>query len=318
MSKNNMELRVKFEIGEIKFEAEGAAELVERERSVFVNTLLPSAVEAIVRTRGPIQATQYIDAMEQPIKLLDENVNSNIIIGDGTGLKKDDFLRVNLASYIKDLGTLSEQDFTLIAAYFDEIKNGKKYFTKEDLERYYSEARRMVPSNISMSLYRLAEKGLIMDARDVEQKQPKPYIVSGDGIQYVKEYQPKQGAEKKAVTRKSRSKIKSLYADIDCDELNLSTYAKVKLLKDFKEKMMMVLYIVANEGKGEWFTTSDVLCIMTDIFGESATKGQVNGVFKREKTWFKSEKVEGNEKEVRRKLLNKGIEFSQSLITNAN
>lgn len=35
------EIRVKFEIGEIKFEAEGSADLVERERSIFNNTLLP-------------------------------------------------------------------------------------------------------------------------------------------------------------------------------------------------------------------------------------------------------------------------------------
>lgn len=46
------EIRVKFEIGEIKFEAEGSADLVERERSIFNNTLLPAAIDAIVRTRG--------------------------------------------------------------------------------------------------------------------------------------------------------------------------------------------------------------------------------------------------------------------------
>ena len=51
----NTKIRVRFEIGEIKFEAEGPADLVERERSVFTNTLLPSAVEAIVRTRGAEQ-----------------------------------------------------------------------------------------------------------------------------------------------------------------------------------------------------------------------------------------------------------------------
>ena len=65
--------------------------------------------------------------------------------------------------------------------------------------------------------------------------------------------------------------------------------------------------------KGEWFTTMDVLCLMTDIFGESATKDQVNGVFKREKRWFKSEHVDGNNKLVRRKLLNEAKTFAQSL-----
>ena len=65
--------------------------------------------------------------------------------------------------------------------------------------------------------------------------------------------------------------------------------------------------------KGEWFTTTDVLCLMTDIFGESATKDQVNGVFKREKKWFKSEHIDGNNKLVRRKLLNEAKTFAQSL-----
>ena len=87
----------------------------------------------------------------------------------------------------------------------------------------------------------------------------------------------------------------------------------MKALKDFKEKLLMILYIITNEGKGEWFTVADVLCLVTDIFGEAATKDQVNGVFKREKLWFKVEGVEGNGKEVKRKLLNKGIEFAKSL-----
>ena len=47
-----MENHVKFKIGEIEFEAEGSAEVVERERNVFLNVLLPAAVDAIVRTRG--------------------------------------------------------------------------------------------------------------------------------------------------------------------------------------------------------------------------------------------------------------------------
>ena len=53
------EIRVRFEIGDIKFEAEGSADLVERERSIFNNTLLPAAIEAIVITNvtaAPIPA----------------------------------------------------------------------------------------------------------------------------------------------------------------------------------------------------------------------------------------------------------------------
>ena len=63
------------------------------------------------------------------------------------------------------------------------------------------------------------------------------------------------------------------------NSLNLKNYPEVKSLKDFKEKMMTILYIITNEKAGEWFTTTDVLCLMTDIFGEAAIKDQVNGDF---------------------------------------
>ena len=126
---------------------------------------------------------------------------------------------------------------------------------------------------------------------------------------------PKEVKEKKTTSklRKPSPKLKSTYADINCDELNLDKYPEIKSLKYFKEKMMIILYIITNEGKGEWFTTFDVLCLLTDVFGEAATKDQVNGVFKREKLWFKSENIEGNGKEVKRKLLNQGINFAKSL-----
>ena len=77
--------------------------------------------------------------------------------------------------------------------------------------------------------------------------------------------------------------------------------------------MLLILYIVTNENKGEWFTTLDVQCLVTDIFGEKATISQINGIFNRNKTWFKTEAVEGNSKEVKRKLLNQGIDYAKSI-----
>lgn len=68
-------IRVKFEIGEIKFEAEGSADLVERERSIFNNTLLPAAIDAIVRTRSVARSAQYIETQDsqQPAVLTTTN-----------------------------------------------------------------------------------------------------------------------------------------------------------------------------------------------------------------------------------------------------
>jgi len=71
--------------------------------------------------------------------------------------------------------------------------------------------------------------------------------------------------------------------------------------------------MVTNENKGEWFTVVDVACLMTDIFGESVANQTIVDLFSKNKTWFKSENVEGNNKEKRHKLLAEGIDYAKAL-----
>lgn len=313
-----MDNKVKFKIGEIEFEAEGSAEVVERERNVFLNTLLPAAVDAIVRTRGAEKAVQYISADSTPALMdsaLQDVLPLSTISTSGTGI---DFSRTSLCSYISKFGHIGDQDFALIAAYYDEKKNGTSSFSSETVKQYYTDARRTKYSNISGLLRQLAQKGLIMDDPNTEKKTPKFYILTNEGINYVENFQPKDESEKKtSKPKKARAKTKSDYEGINVDNLHLDAYPDVKSLKDFKEKMMMVLYIVTNEKAGEWFTTSDVLYLITDIFGEAATEGQIKGVFKREKLWFKVENIDGSKRDVKRKLLNQGIAFAKGLTVSA-
>lgn len=130
------EIRVKFEIGEIKFEAEGSADLVERERSIFNNTLLPAAIDAIVRTRSVPQSAQYIETQnsQQPAVLTTTNavalpeqaaVNSTI-----------DFSRMSLASFAKSKGADAHYDFIICAVYFNEKRNGISSFLLLLLKSY--------------------------------------------------------------------------------------------------------------------------------------------------------------------------------------
>lgn len=310
------EIRVKFEIGDIKFEAEGSAELVERERSIFTNTLLPSAVEAIVRTRGITQSAQYMETTEQPTMLLPDEIKI-VESNNPVTTPSADLSQTSLASFVKTKGADSHYDFILCAVFFNEKNKGITSFSSKTVKELYADVKKPFPSNLSMSLSELVKKGLIMENPSSKGANPKEYVLTMYGEETVKKMQPKETKERKPSSKpkKPRAKAKSIYSNINCDELNLDKYTEVKSLKDFKEKMMMVLYIISNEGKGEWFTTDDVLCLLTDIFGESATKDQVNGVFKREKIWFKAENVENNNKAMKRKLLNKGIEFAQSLIT---
>lgn len=309
------EIRVKFEIGDIKFEAEGSADLVERERSIFNNTLLPAAIEAIVRTRGIAQNAQYVGYSESAQPAMTAS-NTPALISEQAKVTED-YSRTSLASFVKSKGANEHYDFIICAVFYNEKRNNISSFSSTTVKELYSDAKKPLPGNLSMSLSELVKKGLIMEDPSAKGSNPKVYVLTSDGEEAVLTMQPTEPKEKKAATkpRKQPQKAESVYSGINCDELNLSNYPEVKLLKNFKEKMMLILYIVTNEGKGEWFTAADVLCLMTDIFGESATNKQVDGVFRRNKRWFKSENIDGNNKLVHRKLLNEGKTYAQSLGT---
>ncbi len=313
-----MENRLRLRIDKIEFEAEGSADVIEKEREIFMQVFLPVAVDAIIKMHTPSHTNDVNEMTERKEipSISETKKRENIVVGNDRAAT--DYSQLNLVAYLKTKGTLTEQDFTLFAAYFDEQKNGKEYFTMEDVKRYYSEARRTKPSNISMSLNRLAEKGYIMDADKIVQKSPKPYVISSEGIKFINKFTPKNETEKSFVkSPKYSAKIDSRYVNVNIDNLNLNRYPEIKSLKDFKSKMMMVLYIITTEKAGEWFTTTDVMYLLTDIFGEAATKDQVNGVFRREKLWFLVRKVDENKRDSQRKLLNKGIEYAESFLASA-
>ena len=190
-----------------------------------------------------------------------------------------DFSRMSLASFVKSKGADTHYDFIICAVYYNEKRNGILSFSSATIKGLYSEVKRPLPNNLSMSLSELVKKGYIMENPSVKGSNPKEYILTSDGEEMVENMLPQ---EKKPHTKSRRvqPKEKPAYSIINCDELNLINYPDVKTLKSFKEKMILILYIITNEKKGEWFTTSDVLCLMTDIFGELATKDQVEGIFK--------------------------------------
>ncbi len=311
------ENRVKFKIGEIEFETEGAADVVERERNVFLTTILPAAVDAIVNIRGTKQASQYIQAVEQTsIKLaINDNENNDVyVVNDGIN---DDLSRTSLSSFMSKYGRLSDVDFVLVAAYYDEKKNGVVSFTTENVKQYYIEARRSKYSNNSDLVKRLVQKGHIMDDPYAEKKLPKPYKLTEDGIRYVESYQPKEDkAEKSKVSkpRRTRTKNSSIYWNLNPDELNLNNYPVIKEQDSFKKQMLLVMYIIMNEGKGDTFSVSDIEYLMTDVLGLPTTIDKINGVFKRNKIWFKSGQDENNKKANRNRLLQGAKDFVQMII----
>lgn len=309
-------LKLKYKVGEIEFEAEGTAEVVEQQRVNFMNVVLPAAVEAMVRTQTIVEQSTYIEPTTQPT-LLEAGMLDN---SQATPQKTEtDFSRTSLASFLKKYGVLGDQDFTLFAAYFDEKKNGTKAFSSENVKQYYQEGRRQAYSNNGMLLKYLVQKGYIMDTAAPEGAKPgNYYILTTDGIAYIESYVPKEdsGEKKKprVRTKKSASMVSEAYASITADDLNTRNYPAVKSLSGAKEQVIMAMYIVTNEGKGEWFTVEDIIHLLINVFEVPADKDKVNGVFKRNKRMFASEQDPANKKALRKKLLSGAKDFAISII----
>ena len=118
-----MDSKIRFKIGEIEFEAEGSADIIAREREAFMQVLLPAAIDAIVKTRVERETETSIELGDKKdIPLISEET----MVADNIMSSEENYSRINLAAYIKNKGRISEQDFTLFAAYFDEKKNKKK------------------------------------------------------------------------------------------------------------------------------------------------------------------------------------------------
>jgi len=305
--------KVKFKIGEIEFEAEGEDAVIERERNVFLTSILPAAIEAVVKTRTTTQAnTVYLNSTEDEVKFIEcRPLESQMVQND------IDLSRTNLVTFLKKYGVLSDQDFVVFSAYYDEKKNGMKSFSTENVKKYYAEARRQEYSNISMLLGTLAKKGYIMDDPDSETSNPKQYILTGEGIEYVEKYVPKpeeKQKQKKISNKTKKSKVESQYTHINADDLKMDKYIDICSLEKFKDQMLMAMYIITMEEKGVYFSVADIQYILIKILGISATERQIRGVIERNRTWFDSEQDPNNAKANIYRLLDGGKKYAKALL----
>lgn len=309
-------LKVRFKIGEIEFEAEGSAEDVELQRKAFMTDLLPEAVNAVIRTNStgsPRNLSTY-----EPL-LLAQKVEASPVDSSELDTIQSDFSRESLASYCASYGVLSEQDFVIIAAYYDEKKNGASSFSRESISRYYQEARRPKHSNFSELIKGLVKKGLIMAAAKVEGSSLLQYALTAKSLGLISnnEFSNPKGEKKTArKPKKTSPKIPSTYSNLCLDDLNLKKYPEVKLLSSLKQQVVMVMYIVSCEDKGDLFSVADIQCLVTDLWGLPSSTKTISNIFTANKSWFKIDKTQKGS--VRRKLLEGGKDYARKTIEEFN
>lgn len=298
---SNNELEVKIKIGEIEFYAKGQTADVEAQRQNFTSVILPAAVDAIKSSR---MSQAYIEEAQVPVITAAKE--------EATLDAHADLNTLSVNEFIKSKGFKTQEDIAIGLIYYFEVCKKVTDFSTEELKNYFKESKNALPGNPSMIVNRLFGKGYIMNGDD-----KKRYYLTQTGMDFVANYVPKETKTKKAGAtkpRKKQAKAESVYAQLSADDLNLKKYPEIKSFKDFKEKMMLILYIVKEEDRGDEFSLYDVQVIMTDILGYSATRGQIQGVFDRNATWFKNVEDSTNKKSVKHKLLNGALDYAKGLI----
>jgi len=299
------QLRVRFKIGEIEFEAEGSANDVERERESFKNTLLPLAIDAMVRTRGVVAETQYIEAAERPAVLSAHATETAYTNTTSTV----DLSRTSLNEFLKAKGFKSKIDFAIGLAYYFEIGKGCSNFSSDELKGYFNAAKETPPLNPSDVINKLVVKAYITQASEKGR-----YQLTRTGIDFVEQFVALAKADKRTSSKKARTNAVSVFDSLNADDLNLKNYPEIKAQDAFIKQMLLTLYIICNERHGDAFSTVDVQCLMTDKLGLPATKGQIQGVFDRNKSWFTDVTDEANKKSIKHRLLTGAKDFAKSII----
>ena len=303
MSSNELEVKIK--IGEIEFYAKGQTADVEAQRQNFTSIILPAAVDAIKSSR---MSQAYIEEAQVPV-IATAKDNANLDTRAELGA-------MSVNEFLKIKGFKTNFDIAMGLIYYHETYTNNSDFSREELIGYFKNARVTVPSNPSDVINKLIGKSFIMNGGEDKKR----YCLTETGIRFVDEFVSKETKANKVGTakqRKKQAKADSIYASLSADDLNLKKYPDIKSFKNFKDKMMLVLYIVKEEGHGDEFSMYDVQTLMTDILGHPATKGQVQGVFDRNATWFKNVDDPTNKKSVKHKLLIGAIEYAKELIASS-
>lgn len=297
---DDLELRIK--IGEIEFYAKGEPKDVEAQRHSFISCVLPTAVQVLEEAK----------TMRLPIEKNGETDPALRYDQDIIELQTNAVLNQSVNEFLKEKSWSSNIDYSIGLIYYNYKNKGQKSFTSSELKGFFQDARITPPKNPSDVILKLIKKSYVMQSED-----NRHYCITQTGIDYVENpnAETRKARKKSSKGKANNSKRVSSFSSYSADDLSLNNYPSVDGFSSFKEKMMLSLYIVYNEKLGESFSVFDVRTIMEDLIGVKATKGQIQGVFDRNKTWFKTENDTDNNKSVKHKLLNAGIDFGRSLLS---
>ena len=297
----NSKLKIKY--GMIEFEIESDPETIEKERKAFLETLPTITVLA-------------------NNKIYEEN-NTEVELIDESKVKylpaQTKNITTNLNTFLHEKGFSSDIDKCLAVIYFmNEVENVESVNNQIIKERM-QKAKLIIPKSISVALNGLTVKGFIQ-LLEQDGNKGMNYYITQEGIKYIEEYEKKDKKGKSMRKNKTTKKnIANRYSFLTKEMMNLEQYPEFSKLKSSKDKIMLIMYIMKEIDKGEYFTITELEYIISQIFNDKLSTDTIKGVFKNQSSakYFDKRNVENNNKVNEYKMLQSGFNyFTENNINN--
>lgn len=297
----NSKLKIKY--GMIEFEIESDPETIEKERKAFLETLPTITVLA-------------------NNKIYEEN-NTEVELIDESKVKylpaQTKNITTNLNTFLHEKGFSSDIDKCLAVIYFmNEVENVESVNNQIIKERM-QKAKLIIPKSISVALNGLTVKGFIQ-LLEQDGNKGMNYYITQEGIKYIDEYEKKDKKGKSMRKNKTTKKnIANRYSFLTKEMMNLEQYPEFSKLKSSKDKIMLIMYIMKEIDKGEYFTITELEYIISQIFNDKLSTDTIKGVFKNQSSakYFDKRNVENNNKVNEYKMLQSGFNyFTENNINN--
>lgn len=296
---NNSKLKIKY--GMIEFEIESDPQTIEKERKAFMETLPDIALMA---------KSQIYDSEE--INSLPTEENKTLFLSSNC-------ISSNINAFMNDKGFSSDIDKCLGVIYFMNIVENVEFIDTVLVKERMKNAKLPIPKSVSVAFNSLTTKGYIQPVMQ-EEKGLTKYYITDEGKKIVEEYVKKETKTKNTVknVKNVKKRVETNYSFLTKEMMNLEKYPDFYKLKNSKEKIMLIMYIIKDIDKGEYFTINDLKYIISNIFNDKLTDDAIKGVFKNKSTakYFDKRNVENNNKVYEYKMIQSGFSYFEENIIN--
>lgn len=294
-------------MGIIEFEAEGDADLIEREREKFFS-LLPQAITAV----SPVvnQKVEYVQTIDNQ-DMVEEEIKPKANL-----MNKEDRHYESIASYLNSMNFSTDVEVIMGIAYYLEIFEEKEWFTSKDLQEKLTEARRSKLSNPSSFISANIKKGYLQELPE-KMEGKKAYRLLNNGIKWCENYKPnntdtiKKTNGTKTNGSKAKKKNSSPLLDINMDELNLSSYCDITKIDNIEDQVLVMMYIYTKERGIDCFSYDDIVSVFKVKLKIQINERKVRYIFDKGGLMFDKNKKDGR---VCHKLMSSGVQKAERII----